>query len=115
MLVATTDHLPGYEINDVLGEVIAVTARTHSPFLEGVRSLSGGTNFKLMTETLTRWREETVERLTELALRRGANAVIGMRFDHREISDAWVEICAYGTAVTVELAPPHRGRHTIIT
>jgi hypothetical protein len=29
----------------------------------------------------------------------GANAVLGMRFDHRVISESWVEICAYGTAV----------------
>jgi hypothetical protein len=35
------------------------------------------------------------------AYRRGANAVVGMRFDHRSISESWTEICAYGTAVFV--------------
>jgi uncharacterized protein YbjQ (UPF0145 family) len=50
---------------------------------------------------LTRWREEAVERMAQIAQKRGANAVVGMRFDHREITSSWVEICAYGTAVVV--------------
>jgi uncharacterized protein YbjQ (UPF0145 family) len=102
MLVVTTDNLPGYEIREVLGEVIGVTARTHNPFAEGIKSLHGGTNPKMM-EALTRWREEAVERMAQEALRRGANAVVGMRFDHREVTTAWVEICAYGTAAVVTL------------
>lgn len=104
MLVVTTDNLPGYEIREALGEVIGVTARTHNPFAEGVRSLHGGANPKMM-EALTRWREEAVERMAQEALRRGANAVVGMRFDHREVTSSWVEICAYGTAAVVVLAP----------
>jgi hypothetical protein len=36
-----------------------------------------------------------------------------MRFDHRELTNSWTEICAYGTAVFVvatrhEPAPPGR-------
>ena len=31
--------------------------------------------------------------------------MIGMRFDNREISSGVAEICAYGTAVRVEVAP----------
>lgn len=100
MLVVTTDNLPGYEIHEVLGEVIGVTARTYNPFAEGIRSLHGGTNPKMM-EILARWREEAVERMAQEALRRGANAVVGMRFDHREVTSSWVEICAYGTAAVV--------------
>jgi uncharacterized protein YbjQ (UPF0145 family) len=30
---------------------------------------------------------------------RGGNAIVGMRFDNRDITGNWVEICAYGTAV----------------
>ncbi|MGF2947495.1 heavy metal-binding domain-containing protein, partial [Mycobacterium sp. Lab-001] len=30
---------------------------------------------------------------------RGANAIVGMRFDTTEIGDGLTEICAYGTAV----------------
>jgi uncharacterized protein YbjQ (UPF0145 family) len=38
-------------------------------------------------------------RMVEEAERRGANAVIAMRFDTSEMGDMWTEICAYGTAV----------------
>jgi uncharacterized protein YbjQ (UPF0145 family) len=44
--------------------------------------------------------------MSEEAQRRGGNAVVGMRFDHRDISDMWVELCAYGTAVYVVGAGP---------
>lgn len=101
MLVVTTDSLPGYEIRKVLGEVIGVTARTHNPFAEGIRSLDGGQN-PGMVAALAHWRQEAVARLMEVAQLRGANAVVGMRFDHRELTDYWAEICAYGTAVVAE-------------
>ncbi|GAA2512724.1 YbjQ family protein [Pilimelia columellifera] len=104
MLVATTDSLPGYEICEVLGEVIGITARSNNPFAEGIKSLHGGTNPK-MFESLTRWREEAVERMAQNARHRGANAVVGMRFDHRDLTAAWIEICAYGTAVVVAVKP----------
>jgi uncharacterized protein YbjQ (UPF0145 family) len=100
VLVATTDDLPGYHVREVLGEVVGTTARSHNPFREGVKSLQGGMNPRA-SEHLAQWREEAVQRMTEAARRRGANAVIGMRFDHRMISDYWSEICAYGTAVVV--------------
>jgi hypothetical protein len=42
----------------------------------------------------------------------GANAVIGMQFEHREVGEMWMEMCAYGTAVIAYLAadkrPPDR-------
>ncbi|HEX5596993.1 MAG TPA: heavy metal-binding domain-containing protein, partial [Micromonosporaceae bacterium] len=39
----------------------------------------------------------------------GANAVLGMQFEHREVGEMWMEVCAYGTAVVVHrLAPDPR-------
>ena len=102
MLVVTTDNLPGYNIREVLGEVIGVTARSHNPFAEGVRSLHGGSNPDVVG-ALTRWREEAVERMAQEAFKRGANAVVGMRFDHREVTSSLVEICAYGTAAVANV------------
>jgi len=104
MLVVTTDNLPGYEIRKVLGDVLGVTARTHNAYAEGVKALDGALNPR-MAAALAQWREEAVARMTEEAERRGANAVVGMRFDHREITEMWAEICAYGTAV---IAAPAR-------
>jgi uncharacterized protein YbjQ (UPF0145 family) len=98
VLVVTTDDLPGYVVRAVLGEVVGSTARSQNAFHEGVKSLQGGMNPRA-SEHLARWREEAVKQMADAARERGANAVIGMRFDHRMISDYWGEICAYGTAV----------------
>ncbi len=100
MLVVTTETVPGYRVTAVVGEVIGITARTHNPFAEGVKALSGTLNPR-MPQALAHWRQQAVDEMVDAARRRGANAVIGMRFDNREISSAWAEICAYGTAVTV--------------
>jgi uncharacterized protein YbjQ (UPF0145 family) len=101
VLVVTTDHLPGYEIREVLGEVVSSMARTRNPYREGVKALRGGAYDPKAPENLTRWRTDAVTRLGEEARRLGANAVIGMRFDHRDVGEMWMEVCAYGTAVIV--------------
>jgi uncharacterized protein YbjQ (UPF0145 family) len=98
MLVVTIDELPGYQIRAVVGEVVGVTARPQNKFTEGVRSLSGRLS-EAGEQYLIAGRREAVERMAFHARNAGANAVIGMRFDHRVISPMWVEICAYGTAV----------------
>ncbi|MEH1012531.1 YbjQ family protein [Micromonospora sp. CPCC 206060] len=106
MLVVTTDHLPGYEIRQVLGEVVSSMARTRNPYREGVKSLRGGAYDPTAPDNLTRWRTDSVSRLGEEARRLGANAVIGMRFDSRDCGEMWMELCAYGTAVIVVAKMP---------
>jgi uncharacterized protein YbjQ (UPF0145 family) len=111
ILVVTTDILPGYEVTQVLGEVIGVLARPRNPYAEGVKNLSGkSVDSEVSGAALTRWRQETVMRMVQHAHQRGANAVIGLRFDHRDITGAWGEICAYGTAVVVEPVAQHDPR-----
>jgi uncharacterized protein YbjQ (UPF0145 family) len=104
MLAVTIDSLPGYQIKKVLGEVMGTTARARNSYLDGVKGLSGSVNPE-MRRALTRWREDAVVQMLNEARQRGANAVVGMRFDHREISSSWNEICAYGTAVFVVAVP----------
>jgi uncharacterized protein YbjQ (UPF0145 family) len=99
VLVVTTDFLPGYEIREVLGSVVASIARTRNPYREGVKNLRGGAYDPRAPENLTRWRTDAVANLGEEARRLGANAVIGMQFEHREVGEMWMEMCAYGTAV----------------
>lgn len=108
MLVVTTDDLPGYVVRQVFGEVIGVTGRTRNPFREGVRKLHGEGDPQVV-RALTRWRLDAVHQMMVHARELGANAVVGMRFDHRNVSDMWGEICAYGTAVCVEPAPESLG------
>ncbi len=100
MLVVTTESIPGYEVRAVIGEVVGVTARTFNPYIEGVKSLNGRLNPQLV-RLLTQIRQEAVAQMVEAASRRGANAIIGMRFDNRDVTTPWREICAYGTAVLV--------------
>jgi uncharacterized protein YbjQ (UPF0145 family) len=106
MLVVTTDSVPGYHVRQVLGEVIGVTGRTRNPFQERVRMLDGGGNPKVV-QVLTRYRLDAVQAMIEHARRLGANAIVGMRFDTRYVTEMWSEICAYGTAVfVVEVSDP---------
>src|SRR5205814_4367246 len=100
-LIVTTEAVPGYHVVEVLGQAFGLTARTHNPYNEGVSALPGAPKPQ-MVRTLAHWREEAIAELARAARRKGANAVIGMRFDNREISSSWAEICAYGTAVRVE-------------
>jgi uncharacterized protein YbjQ (UPF0145 family) len=95
------NDLPGYEIEEVLGEVFGLTVRSRnigSQFGAGLKSLVGG-ELKGMTKMLAEGREHATDRLTEEAEAKGANAIIAFRFDTSELGSTWTEICAYGTAV----------------
>ena len=103
MLITTTNDLPGYQVEEVLGEVFGLTVRSRnvgSQIGAGLKSLVGG-ELKGMTKALVDSREQVIERLTEEAEKRGGNAVLAMRFDTSEMGGTWTEICAYGTAVRV--------------
>ena len=103
MLISTMNDLPGYEIDEVFGEVFGLTVRSRnvgSQLGAGLKSLVGG-ELKGMTKALADSREQVIERLTEEAQKRGGNAVLAMRFDTSEMGGTWTEICAYGTAVRV--------------
>jgi uncharacterized protein YbjQ (UPF0145 family) len=103
MLITTTNDLPGYEVEEVLGEVFGLTVRSRhvgSQIGAGLKSLVGG-ELKGMTKALVDSRAQVIERLSEEAQSRGGNAVLAMRFDTSEMGGTWTEICAYGTAVRV--------------
>lgn len=103
MLVVTTESIPGYRVHAVIGQVVGVTARTFNPYLEGIKSLGGKLNPQLL-RLLAQIRQEAVANMIAAAERRGANAVLAMRFDNRDVTPPWREICAYGTAVLVVAA-----------
>jgi len=103
MLISTMNDVPGYAIEEVLGEVYGLTVRSRnigSQIGASLKSLVGG-ELKGMTKALTASRDQVTERLIEEAEAKGANAVIAFRFDTSEIGGNWTEICAYGTAVRV--------------
>ncbi|HEY8859985.1 MAG TPA: YbjQ family protein [Gaiellales bacterium] len=101
MLITTTNDLPGYEIQEVFGEVFGLTVRSRnvgSQIGAGLKSILGG-ELRGMTKALVDSREQVMQRLVEEAEARGANAILAMRFDTSEMGGTWTEICAYGTAV----------------
>jgi uncharacterized protein YbjQ (UPF0145 family) len=101
MLISTMNDLPGYEIEEVFGEVFGLTVRSRnlgSQIGASLKSLVGG-ELKGMTKMLAAGRQDATDRLTEEAEAKGANAIVAFRFDTSELGSVWTEICAYGTAV----------------
>src|SRR5947208_11907792 len=103
MLITTANDLPGYEITETLGEVFGLTVRSRnigSQLGAGLKSILGG-ELKGMTKALVDSRQQVIERMVAEAETKGANAIVGMRFDTSEMGSNWTEICAYGTAVKI--------------
>ena len=83
MIVTTMNDIPGYEVDEVFGEVMGLTVRSRnfgSQVGAGLKSLVGG-ELKGMTKALTASREQVRERMIQEAEAKGANAIIAMRFD----------------------------------
>ena len=103
MIVTTMNDIPGYEVDEVFGEVFGLTVRSRnvgSQIGASLKSLVGG-ELKGMTKMLAQGRMDAQQRLEQEAEAKGANAVIAFRFDTSELGTTWTEICAYGTAVRV--------------
>jgi uncharacterized protein YbjQ (UPF0145 family) len=101
VIITTMNDIPGYEIDEVFGEVFGLTVRSRnigSQIGAGLKSILGG-ELKGMTQALVDSREQVTQRMVEEAERKGANAIVAMRFDTSEMGTNWTEICAYGTAV----------------
>ena len=103
IIISTMNDLPGYEIQQVHGEVCWLIVRARnafSNFSAGLRTIFGG-EVSGYTRLLADSRNQAVERLKTAAREKGANAVLAMRFDCNEIANIMSEVAAYGTAVTV--------------
>jgi uncharacterized protein YbjQ (UPF0145 family) len=89
------DAVPGREIDEVLGDVVGVVARTRElrPDLRSGNPIDG------YVTMLTQSRQDAVSRLVEMAQAAGADAVVGLRFDCSEITQSLSEVAAYGTAI----------------
>ncbi|MEU8920002.1 YbjQ family protein [Kitasatospora sp. NPDC048545] len=103
VLVVTTNDIPGFRVDRVIGEVFGLTVRSRhigSQIGAGLKSLIGG-ELRGLTKTLVESRNEAMQRLVEQAKARGGNAVLMMRFDVTEAADVGTEVCAYGTAAVI--------------
>lgn len=102
MPVLTMDTVPGREITEVVGPVVAVVARTRElrPDLRAAGVVEG------YTAMLTDSRHDAIAKVVDLAREAGADAVVGLRFDCSEITQSLSEVVAYGTAVKLSPEPP---------
>ncbi len=104
MLIVTSNDIPGYRIEAVLGEVMGMTVRSANigaNFVAGIRAIGGG-EVNEYTKLVYESRQQVMQRMWTDAVARGANAIVAMRFDTGDIAQAFSEVCAYGTAVIAE-------------
>jgi uncharacterized protein YbjQ (UPF0145 family) len=103
-LITTSNQLEGYKIVKQLGVVRGITVRSRSVLgnlAGGVQSFFGG-KLSIYIELCEKARQEAFIYLIQDAQAKGANAIIGMRYDANEVMEGITEVLAYGTAVVVE-------------
>jgi len=103
MLVATTETVAGYRVQETIGQAFGVVVRSRGiggNIMASLRSIAGG-EIHEYTQLLEEARRQAVDRLVRNATAMGANAVIMMRFDSAEMGQSMSEIVAYGTAVVL--------------
>jgi len=101
LIVTTGNECEGYRIAEYLGVVrgIVVRAQTITQGIRGAFASILGGNIRAYEEVCEQARAEAYARLIEHAEDKGADAIIGMRYDATEFAAGVTEVLAYGTAV----------------
>ena len=102
--MSTTDTVAGRPTVKVLGVVSGSTVRARNigrDITALFRNVVGG-EVSEYTLLLAQSREEALQRMKDVAVGKGANAIVGMRFMTSMVAQGSAEILAYGTAVVVE-------------
>lgn len=103
-MITTSTSLEGYRITRHLGIVRGITVRSRSllgNIAGGLQTLVGG-RISIYVNLCESTREEAFVHMVDHAEKRGANAIINMRYDANEVMNGVTEVLAYGTAVVVE-------------
>lgn len=103
-IVVNTEHVPGREVEAVIGVVQGSTVRAKNigkDFLAGFKNIVGG-EVSEYTEMLNEARKLAMERMMQYASSVGANAVVNARFATSSVAQGMAEILAYGTAVKLK-------------
>jgi uncharacterized protein YbjQ (UPF0145 family) len=105
-MVTTAFTLEGFTIERNLGIVRGIIVRSRSIFGTvgaSLQTLVGG-DITLFTNLCEETRAQAFQRMSEHASQRGANAIVGVRYDATEIMQGVTEVLCYGTAVVVKPA-----------
>jgi uncharacterized protein YbjQ (UPF0145 family) len=103
-MVTSALELPGYRIVRNFGIVRGIIVRSRSVIGNlgaAIQTIVGG-NITILTNLCEKTREDAYELMLAHAAQHGANAVVAMRYDAKEIMQGVTEVLAYGTAVQVE-------------
>jgi uncharacterized protein YbjQ (UPF0145 family) len=106
--VTTAFELTGFRVTRNIGIVRGIIVRSRSVIGNlgaALQTIVGG-NITIFTELCEKTREDAFELMVDHAVQRGANAIIGMRYDATEVMNGVTEVLAYGTAVMVEPVSP---------
>jgi len=106
VIVTTGNDVTGHSISTYVGIVRGIVVRSPNiaqGLLGGLKQIVGG-NIESYARVCEDAREEAYERMVRHAQERGADAVIGMRYDATEFAQGVTEVLAYGTAVKLARA-----------
>ena len=101
VLMSNTETIPGKNIVQSLGVVTGSTVRAKNigkDILAGLKNIVGG-ELTGYTELLQEARAQALQRMVTDAVKRGANAVVNVRFATSSVAGGAAELFAYGTAV----------------
>jgi len=104
VIITTSDRVEGKTVAKTVGLVKGSTIRARhvgKDIMAGLRGLVGG-EITEYTKMMAEAREEAIQRMVEDAEKKGANAIVSMRFATSMIMQNAAEVLAYGTGVVLE-------------
>jgi len=104
MIISTSAQIEGKTIVKAVGLVKGSTIRARHlgrDIMAGLRGVVGG-EITEYTRMMAEAREEALRRMVEDAEKKGANAVVSMRFGTSMVMQNAAEVLAYGTGVVLE-------------
>ena len=113
-MTSTTFEITGYRAVKTIGVVRGIIVRSRSIIGNigaALQSLVGG-NITIYTELCERARSDAYVLMLRHAQERGANAIVGVRYDATEVMQGVTEVLCYGTAVIVEPVVPDLPGHS---
>ena len=104
MILTPSAGVAGYRVVRTLGLVYGNTIRARhvgKDILASLKNLVGG-EIQEYTKLMAESREQAVDRMTALAVSRGANAIVNVAFSTSYVMANASEIVVYGDAVVLE-------------
>ena len=104
MIITTSEQVAGKKVVKTMGMVKGSTIRARHvgrDIMAGMRGIVGG-EISEYTKMMAEAREESIRRMEEDAEKKGANAIVSMRFATSMVMSNAAEVLAYGTGVVLE-------------